>query len=61
MADNNTEETIADPGDDDQWLYGDSNSNLGPGGTSVEEISTKPSELVGVGKDEVIYLPNYIL
>lgn len=45
---------MVDNGDDDQWLYGDSNSNLDTVGTSVEDV--KPTELVGVAEDEVIFL-----
>lgn len=47
---------MADPGDDDQWLYGDSNSNLDPASTSIEDVSINPTELIGVGKDEVKFL-----
>lgn len=55
MTEIKTEETnMADNGDDDQWLYGDSNSNLDPPGTSVE--NSKPTELVGIIEDEVISL-----
>lgn len=46
------EETMADNGDDDQWLYGDSTLNLDPPGTRVEDV--KPTETVGVVEDEVI-------
>jgi len=52
MANLKTEETV-DPGDDDQWLYGDSNLNLDPLGTPVEDV--KPiAEPVGVVEDEVL-------
>lgn len=51
MADIKTEETMTDNGDDDQWLYGDSTSNLDSAGTLVEDI--KPAETVGVVEDEV--------
>lgn len=44
---------MVDNGDDDQWLYGDSNSNLDTAGTSVEDV--KSTELVGVPEDEVIF------
>jgi hypothetical protein len=53
MADSKTEETIADNGDDDQWLYGDSNSNLDPVGTSVQDV--KPTDFIGIVADEVIF------
>lgn len=57
MADTKNEDETVENGDDDQWLYGDSNSNLDPAGTSVENV--KPSsELVGVPEDEVLYF-NY--
>lgn len=46
------EETMTDNGDDDQWLYGDSTSNLDPAVTRVEDV--KPTEIVGVIEDEVI-------
>lgn len=39
---------MADNGDDDQWLYGESNSNLDP---PVKDV--KPTE-VAVNEDEVI-------
>jgi len=55
MASIKTEVTMADNGDDDQWLYGDSNSNLDPVGALVEDI--KPAEPVGILEDEV---PNVI-
>lgn len=44
---------MVDNGDDDQWLYGDSNSNLDAAGTSVEDV--KSTELVGVPEDEVLF------
>lgn len=53
MANIKTEVIIADNGDDEQWLYGDSNSNLDPAGTSVEDVKP-PAELVGVPEDEVM-------
>lgn len=54
MADTKTEGTLAmaDNGDDDQWLYGDSNSNLDSVSTSVEDV--KPTAVIGVVADEVI-------
>jgi len=47
-----TEVTMADNGDDDQWLYGDSNSNLDTVGALVEDI--KPAEPIGILEDEVL-------
>lgn len=44
---------MADNGDDDHWLYGDSNSNLDPPITSVEDGKTTE---VGVVEDEVIFV-----
>jgi len=54
MTDTKPEETMADNGDDDQWLYGDSISNLDPpNGTLVEDVNQ--TETVGVpAEDEVI-------
>lgn len=52
MADIKTEETMADNGDDDQWLYGDSSSNLDPIGLTVEDA--KPTAIIGIVADEVI-------
>lgn len=40
---------MSDNGDDDQWLYGDSNSNLDLVGPLVEDI--KPAGIIG---DEVL-------
>lgn len=56
MSDIKTEGIMTDNGDDDQWLYGDSNSNLDPViATSVEEV--KPViEPTGIPEDEVILL-----
>lgn len=56
MADIKTDDTMADPGDDDQWLYGDSNSNLDPPGTSVED--PVKIEQSSVPEDEVITFMN---
>lgn len=53
MADIKTDENMPD-GDDDQWLYGDSNSNLDPASTSVEDVKPKLTELVGLVEDEVM-------
>ncbi|XP_025203753.1 pre-mRNA 3'-end-processing factor FIP1-like [Melanaphis sacchari] len=50
MASIKTEVTMSDNGDDDQWLYGDSNSNLDPVGTLVEDI--KPTEPAGILEDD---------
>lgn len=56
MAGIKTDDAMADPGDDDQWLYGDSNSNLDPPGTSVEDpIKLEQSS---VAEDEVIIFKN---
>lgn len=52
MADTKTDEITPD-GDDDQWLYGDSNSNLDPVCTSVEEVKPKSTELISFIEDEV--------
>jgi len=58
MANLKTEETV-DPGDDDQWLYGDSNLNLDPLGTPVEDV--KPiAEPVGVVEDEEARLMEFL-
>lgn len=59
MADTNTDEIMAD-GDDDQWLYGDSNSNLDPATTTVDEVKPKQSELVDFAEDEVINILNIL-
>lgn len=53
MSDTKVEETMTDNGDDDQWLYGDSNTVLDPIGLSAEEIKTKPAEPVRNVEDEV--------
>ncbi|XP_025416965.1 pre-mRNA 3'-end-processing factor FIP1 [Sipha flava] len=58
MADSKTEETIADNGDDDQWLYGDSNSNLDPVGTSVQDV--KPTDFIGIVADEEARLMEFL-
>jgi len=52
MTNAKPEETMVDNGDDDQWLYGDSISNLDPVGTLVEDV--KQTETDGVlDEDEV--------
>lgn len=57
MAKIKTEVTdLTDNGDDDQWLYGDSNTNLDSVATSVEDV--KPTEVVGIVEDEVIFVKN---
>lgn len=52
MASIKTEVTMSDNGDDDQWLYGDSNSNLDLVGSLVEDI--KPAAPAGIIEDEVL-------
>lgn len=53
MEDIKTEETMTDNGDDDQWLYGDSNSNLDSVSTSIQDV--KPTDFIGIVADEVIF------
>ncbi|VVC24322.1 Pre-mRNA polyadenylation factor Fip1 [Cinara cedri] len=48
---------MTDNGDDDQWLYGDSNSN--PPGISVEN-GKSPTKLVGVVEDEEARLMEFL-
>lgn len=43
---------MSDNGDDDQWLYGDSNSNLDLVGPLVEDI--KPVAPTDIIEDEVL-------
>lgn len=51
-----TEVVMTDNGDDEQWLYGESNSNLDPAGTSAEDVLKPAAELAGVPEDEVMLL-----
>jgi len=53
MASIKTEVTMSENGDDDQWLYGDSNSNLDPVVALPDDI--KPAEPVGILEDEVLF------
>jgi len=52
MVSINTEVIMADSGDDDQWLYEDSNSNLDPDGALFKDI--KPVQPVSILEDEVL-------
>lgn len=60
MSDVKTEVIMTDNGDDDQWLYGDSNSNLDPViATSIEDV--KPvTEPIGVPEDEEARLMEFL-
>lgn len=50
MTNTKPEETMVDNGDDDQWLYGDSISNLDPVVTLVEDV--KQTEIDGVQDED---------
>lgn len=54
MTDAKPEETMTENGDDDQWLYGDSTSNLDPVGTLVEDV--KQTEMIGAVAEDEVYI-----
>ncbi|XP_050432675.1 pre-mRNA 3'-end-processing factor FIP1 [Adelges cooleyi] len=65
MADPNSELAAApEQADDDQWLYGDSNSNLDsvvPTGALIEDVPlTKPAEMTHSGEDEESRLMEFL-
>ncbi|CAH1720796.1 unnamed protein product [Aphis gossypii] len=58
MASIKTEVIMSDNGDDDQWLYGDSNSNLDLVGPLIEDI--KPAAPAGIIEDEEARLMEFL-